>query len=586
MKNFSRGYSEKLLEFLEKDRFNLVTATIYVFILAAVRSFLEGYIGEYPLYSKTIFTNHVLLSYPEILMGAFFLYLITKINIRKICNVILLGYGILLAPPIIDFGIFGIQGADILNKYSYMETSMLLPTLLNLWNPIYFIKHSTPGMGFMFFSMAVGSCTYVALKTGLPNNIKHFFDGGKERIGLLISILKTIASYFAITLVVWFIGAFQLIISTTEKGVVFFSYFTFSVKTEYYIFFYEYGYTESDIFSGMGLARSLAFLQRSLLLSAFFVILTIMFTFFLLYFQYRKYLVIMLKNLRVLKVLPFTFCSFLGITSLHLVDPDFARGIALDPAHVLHWPYIFFSILIVFLLGQISLLLDDLVRYKDEEKGDDALTRGLIPRYHYRQLTVVTGLSALYFSFLLGWPTLLISLTWIGVSFLTSYIRWQRFIPGYFRFGLFGFLSLLMGYYTPGSWHSKIIRYSEEGEMIQRVNVTVSRMPPITTEIIIISAWVVITFSIFYMFSRLDSNTLSEEKNIYNMMGRKRGLNLGAIFFILLIFPIYLFNSTLHLIFFISIAAGTILWFKILERGEVVLAGLSIILLVFSISFL
>ncbi len=81
--------TDKLLNFLEKDRFSLTSAIIYVFIIAGVRSLMEAHVGRYHGYGRYLFTQHVLLSYPQLLIGVLIIYLIIKKPPKKIMNVFL-----------------------------------------------------------------------------------------------------------------------------------------------------------------------------------------------------------------------------------------------------------------------------------------------------------------------------------------------------------------------------------------------------------------------------------------------------------------------------------------------------------------
>lgn len=95
MEDNESSIRNRLLNFIERDRFSFTTAIVYIFILGAVRSIMEAYIGAYQRYSIYLFSQHVLLSYPEILIGVLLVYVVTRIEIKK--------YGMY---SFLDFGCF------------------------------------------------------------------------------------------------------------------------------------------------------------------------------------------------------------------------------------------------------------------------------------------------------------------------------------------------------------------------------------------------------------------------------------------------------------------------------------------------
>ncbi len=576
-----KSLTEKLLDFLEKDRFNLTTGLIYVFIIAGIRSFFEAHVGQYHGYGRYLFTQHVLLSYPQLLMAALVIYLLTKRPPKKIMNVFLLGWGLLLIPPFADYMIYGEGGVDLGAQYEYLSVQEILPALMNGWNPVFIYNLGSRGQGIMFLGLMIGTASYIALITRLNQKLLILFKNKVFDKNLIKKTSQTIGGYFGIYLVMWFIGSFRFIMSMEEDYYLLFNRFRFPLFSRYYVFFREYGYPEDLIFPPedggiLGLPMNLITNQSRLIYSSFFILLAITTLFILLYLSEREKLKAMLNALPKRNIVLSSLSVFIGITSIHMIDPDFSKGFAIDPTYLLHMPYMFFSILIVILLVLFCFFV-----YRYFSCGEDNGSRldGYFSRYHYFHLSASSALGALYFSMVLGYISFVLSLVWIAFSVFV-FSKERSVFRRELKLLMFGLLSFLHGFYTPNAWRSYTIDRIGEVEVTGEV---VSRRPPMSWEMFFVIIWIIISFWFIARISEGDKKSL----DVFSFLSKTQ--NRYVSYFLILIlfsFPIVYFPSVLGILIFLSVAVATPVCYKIVERTGIVSLAYIIQLTLFSFAFL
>ena len=586
-KNNSYAFTEKLLNVLEKNRFSLSTGIIYIAVITAIRSYMEGVLVESKIQAIPIFPHHILNSYVMILMGALGIYLVTGEKLRKIWNLILFGWWMMLIPPIVDFFTAEEFGEPLLARYEYLSVEEILPALYYGANPLNWILREGPrgsqGQYMMFLALGLGTAGYVALKKDLPRKFIMMLKGKSSPIETIKGFAYSVLGYYAIMLAIGFIGILAVTFTFEGDQMFLFNLIPIGIQTRYYRFFTLYGYSELQVFSTGGLAITLIQRQLHMLMGALHAIQVLVLGALSLFIGYKRHFKIMLGHVRISKTIPFALVSFLGITSLNIVDPNHARGIALQLDHPFHFPYILFCVLAVFFLAQFSLLIDDIYRHKRGEKGDDPLTKGLIPIYHYKQLAISYLLICIFFSFLLGRYTLIIALVWVGVSILGSHLDWMKSIFGHFKVGTMGVLAFLFGIYTPESWPYVFVRRGIDESLIYDYR-TITRITALSRDIIPIIPWVFITFTFVYLFYISDSKDLRKKIGISDM---KHRIHLESfLIFIVLSFTLYYFHTGLIAFIFLTVAIMIPVWYNLLDSKNVVVLGYVLCLILFSIGFI
>lgn len=580
--------TNKLLNFIEKDRFSLTSAIIYLFIIGGIRSLMEGRVGSYHGYGRYLFTQHVLLSYPQLLFGVLIIYIIIRKSPKKIMNFFLLGFGLLLLPPLVDYLIFGDIGIQLGAQYDYLAVDEILPTLFRAWNPVHLYNVGSQGQGLMFLGLMFGSAAYVALKTRLNQKIlKIFKNRDLDRKKLVSSFIQTISTYFGIYFLMIFIYSFNAILRWDFKNgnYIIFNYFKVPFDDPLYYRFltshYDVFYISPPHDTGvMGLAQTLVINQSRLIYSSFFIVLAIISTILILYLSQKKRFVATLKNLPKRNTILFSLSAFIGISSVHMIDPDFSKGYAIDPTYLLHMPYIFFSLLVIALLTFFSYFIKRIYMYnsKDESLLDQYFDDNL-NKYHYKHLSASSAITALYFSIILGYISFIISIIWI-ISCILLTTKEKNLFRKNLKTTIYGALSFFLGFYTPNAWRAYIVDPRGEVEVIHEV---VYRTPPFTSHVFLIVIWLLVSF----WYINYITNSDEIKMDLFSQLSETRNQQLAlGIILILLLFPLIFFTSLTGLVIFIGPAVATPIWYKILEKNNVISFGLALQFLLFTLALL
>ncbi|HEC81467.1 MAG TPA: hypothetical protein ENI42_03460 [Thermoplasmatales archaeon] len=117
---------EQVISFFEKERFNLLTLFIWVFMLSAVRMWTEAQLFNYPYKELSYchvftYTHLIVFGYTTGVGAILILKLLTKERLVKIVNLSALGGAIILVPPLLDFFVF-----KRTEPYRYISVNRLL----------------------------------------------------------------------------------------------------------------------------------------------------------------------------------------------------------------------------------------------------------------------------------------------------------------------------------------------------------------------------------------------------------------------------------------------------------------------------
>ncbi len=454
---------ENIIDFLEKDRFTPFTAFVYLIILGVIRSVSESLYFEYPMFSMYLVAQHIAFNLPVLVLGVLVIQKATETSMKKVFNVVLLGFWITALPPFIDKFLFGLSGYEYSAMYSYYagyegalfieKLAMIVPTHLLA------AEHISPGLRFMIFSIVVFSVFYIIVKLDL-----HKLKVIKSKLNRRMIIKKIAAvffGFFGIWLVVWFITAsVPSVISFEGDRIIILDFIRTNMSPEYYFFFSEYGYSieaGSEVFPGtgsntIGLAHGTVIQQRSLLITMYFTILTAFSFLGTLYRANKQMLKKILKTVNTPLVYLTTLLALLGNGVLFQLDGGFSKGWAIDPTYPLHIPYIFYILIIGFFLGCFAIFID---RVFNPDKVDDTDRLSI---YHNKKLAIVSFLAVASFSFLMGpFNTFPIAMVFMATIFLISIISEDiSGLPKVLRFSMIGIFSFFLGFYTPGIWKSVI----------------------------------------------------------------------------------------------------------------------------------
>ncbi len=475
---------ENLLEILEKDRFTVLTAFIYLVIIGIIRSAGESLIFEYPVFSIYLIAQHTAFNFPVLVLGVLVIKLATDMPLRKVYNLVLIGFWVVALPPFIDYFIFGYSGVEFSYLYSYYgEGVHFIDKFITIYPPVILRNEEiSPGLRGMLFSLFVMSSIYVAIKTKLYKARRLISNR------LYRPLLKKISAVFfggmGIWIVMWFINAsVPTVIMIEKKGVQILDYWTFRMYNKYYLFLQNYGYTNREILptaygisNEVGLAEGLIMQQRALFIIMYFFILTLISLVLTFWTVDKDLLKKMISCLNTPVVLITSVSSLLGTAVLSKVDPSYGQGWRLDPLYVLHVPYIFYIFIIGFFLGCFGSYIWNY--YRD----DPELSKGLL-----KNLAIVSLLGGLTFAFLLGPVKITILYT---VALVLIYVAFRSksssFTPKTVPLFTAGCITtFLIGVFSPSIW--KITSYTISGGLpdpSSYLTTNLNRTPELTGTVI------------------------------------------------------------------------------------------------------
>ncbi len=488
------------VEFFEKKKFTPLTAFIFLVILGIIRSVTESIWFEYRVFSLYLIVQHTAFNFPVLVMGVLILSIASKTSLIKVYNAVLLGFVLVIMPPFMDYFVLGQYGAEYSHLYAYYAAEFSFIDKIPGINPIIMLtsEEISAGLRRMVLSIMTFSAFYIAIKI----EIWDLFTSTSKKIWHKI-LKKFSALYFGvfgIWLVVWFISNIvPSVISMEEKGIVVMDYFVFRPYSKYYVFMLEHGYTETEVFSeeGFNMAYSLLLQQRSLFVTMFFFLLTITMILLSLYILHRTFLKKTLASLKVPLLISTTFSALLGSSVIHLIDPDFSQGLALDPSYVLHFPYIFYIAIMGFFLGCFGSYI---IQFKNEER--------IISKYKAKQMAIISLLGGGSFAFLMGpFRALPIFLICAGLIYLA--FKDGEYIFNFGRSALFSLacmLSFFIGVNTPDVWRLTVIDHGSVGTL------TLARNPQLTGEILGLALVIfTVVFLITYLPTLLEKLNMSHE---------------------------------------------------------------------------
>ena len=492
---------ERLIEFLEKDRFTPSTAFFYFIFLGVVRSVSESLFFEYGTFSIYLVIQHTAFNFPVFVLGVFVIHKATGTRYRKVLNLVLLGMFVVLIPPFIDRFIFGLQGVGMGHIYDYYDPGLTLLEKFTFIVPTHLLGEESvsPGLRIMAASISSLSTFYVFYQLKIYK-IKEYIKN-KDYSLILEKTSRFFFGMFGVWLVVWFISSVvPTVIFFAEGGEIrIFDYFYITPDPVYYTFFENYGFSSEEIFPGaagiVGLAEGLALQQRSLFVTMFFTSLTSVSLAGTLAVVKRKFFKNIISSIDKTVVLSTTISAFIGSGVVHMIDSGFDKGWTIDPTYVLHFPYIFYLGAMGFFLGCFA----SFVRSYHKEES-------MLNKYHSKQLSMVSALAVGSFGLLMGpLSTLPVSLLVLIVTYFVFANKGKNFgFMTSFSFGLICVFSFILGFYTPGQWKATVWEPTNgipDVETYQTINV--SRRPEITASIIGVVLIIFIMIGLSFYLSNL-----------------------------------------------------------------------------------
>ncbi|MEF8874813.1 MAG: hypothetical protein V5A88_09140, partial [Candidatus Thermoplasmatota archaeon] len=533
-------YLERLIEIFEKDRFTPLTAFIFLVILGIIRSVSESLIYEYRVFSMYLVVQHTAFNFPVLIMGSLILSMAADTPLRKTYNAILPGFAIVILPPFVDYFILGYAGAEHSHLYAYYASDIpFFQKIGDLYPPNMLLSEEiSSGLQRMVLSIMALSGLYVAVKVKIGKSIKLLKE--KKLSPVLKKVCAIFFGVFGIWIVVWFIVAIvPTSISLEEEAIVIFDHFRFLPYTKYYVLIEQHGYTTAEVFAETdGLAEHLALQQRSLYLTMVFSVLSFGFMLLSMHLKYRKVLKKIFSSLKLTIILPTTISALLGSAVLHLTDPDFTKGWAIDPTYVLHFPYIFYIGAIGFLLGCFGCFILDF--YREEN---------ILSKTASKNMAIVSFLAGGSYAFLMGPLRIFLIFILATLLMFVSFRREKQVfnILSSFTFSTACLIIYLLGVYSPALWKTKT------RDVDGYVTIDLPRSPELSAEVLGLG------IIIFLLILAVTLLTYVLDKELLSKWLDPSHIVLPMILIALAFLPALMFNDIDHLIVFGSLGFASVI---------------------------
>ena len=408
---------ERMLAFIEKDRFGIIAASVILFVLAYLRSFLEAAVFEYPV-SLYLRVNHVALDFALFIVGVVIITSISGINYRKVFNVVLFGWPIILIPPIIDF-LMGSYGAG--KGYPYFSEPNFVKAFL-----MFFDVHRMAEIGWgefvQLWGIVIISAVYVFLRK--RSVIRSFMTG----FGLLLFM-----AYINVSMAI--IRHVDLNNAENTVNIVFFGIWKSPIQIKYYSYLIPLvgAGTHPTLEEYIGLN----YIQQSFLfVGLYYTVMFLIFAGIFMYIADRK-----------------RFKEFLSMSSLSyiavLVSLVFVGGVlnsSLYVRYALHTFYLGFAMLSVAATVQVWTMLYHISQ--DEWKART------FSREQYRNVMIAFAALSVVSAYILGNGPFILAILLLFLGYLHNcrpfYARKSRLSP--MPFAMAASIAFLMGFYTPSYW--------------------------------------------------------------------------------------------------------------------------------------
>ncbi len=455
--------TERVIRFFEKDRGGIPLAFAVVFSFAIIRSVLECKVFEYASESLYLRANHVALYFGLFMTGVLIIKIASGLNGRKVFNLVLSGWWIIITPPILDY-LLGYGGLG--RGYPYSSNPNIIIWMMDAFN-IAFIRSIGYGEFFQLYSIIVLSSLYVFLRT--KSIFRSFLTG---------TLLFVFISYVAVSLV-WLIN-FESVGNGTD--LVIFGYLHFPIYVKYY----------SNIEPNM--ASFLIQQQMFLFVALYYTIMFLISTSLFMYIYSRERTVYFFKSIKWTRILLVVFAVYLGV---------FVSG-ALYPEYFLHEVYIGFAILAAASAAQFWNMMEDLT--------GDRPWNAPYTKKQYRNVALIFLILSIASSYLLGQGPFIMTILFL----FTAYIYTSKPFEGKktslssFIFGLYGVAAFLIGFYTPSYWLVKIWGkhiHDYDPTLLQTIRIPV---PHPVTSMSIIS--LILVYILFLTLSIFWKRKVEEEK--------------------------------------------------------------------------
>lgn len=512
---------ERLIAFLEKDRFIVPVTFLYILFLGLLRSVIETLATPLSVGNVYVFAHFISFYFCMYLFGLLIMSLLSGEKPRKVSNVFNLGFWIILLPPLIDLAL---RTSFVSGVYTYLPVSQYLPALTSLGfaTPGYF------GYGIMievlFIFVLAGAYIFIKTKS------------------VVKSVLAAVIMY-----------VFILTISTPGL------YFPFP-------FFLGEGWAQFPFF----VTAQLTHLQVFAFL--WYTFLSILMCLAIAYLSHPGVAKGILLANRPLRTIHFVLLAIGGYAV--------ARGGNI--LNIFSYPYyidlafILLAVFIVMMCWQFGTMINDIhdVEIDEMSKSERPLVRALIQKKHYLEIAATLAMVGFFSSLILAsghtfgflFPALVLLFILVGYVYSAPPFRFRN---SPFHSVAIGFASaavFLFGFMTPYTVFAPPIG----GELpVLGVGMTEPTLEGWSIALIIFVA-----LSIAPMITDLkdyEADKKHKARSIYTVFGLETGKKVvSALIIVLFLLPLLLFTSVMDIALFVILGIVSFFGFYKYESHELV----------------
>ena len=509
-----------IFQIIEKNRFNIVTGSLFLIVIVLIRGYFEmDLLNKNPLTGEIFvgslyYLYHVTAFYFTVfLAGVLIISFFSKEKPRKVANIVLLMFWVIVPAPIIDHFIFGRQ-----IPYRYILPEKFVENLLT------FLLGSRipPGLLMQLYAIIFLGAFYVlikSLKTVKPMRIWKRIGGASIRAGLTtISLLFVITTLTTLPL---------LIVNALE----------------------QVGYPYEQFGS-----------QHHIFLFIFFLLLAIVLAAILVDMSNKKILPLLLKNLRVFRTLHFALMGIIGIIAAGSLI--FFQNISKGTIYIDDLPFIILCLLVPPLLYQFAGLINDIYDIEIDKtvRKKSALITGILTKSQYLHLAILVAVISFVISILLGHIPMLLTLIYIFFAYAYSVppLRLRNSLFSSSIIGLWSVLAFLMGYFTTNHVEPVFIGNYEFWVPFTTVN--------LTSNAIVIALMIFFALSMGPILTDLkdyEGDKKAGVKSVYTVYGLDKGKKIAtALIPVMFLIPLFLFHNIQDIIVLIAFGVLTMIDFR------------------------
>ena len=387
MKGKISDIGDKIISFFEKERFNLLTLFIWIFVLSAIRLWTEAQLFRYTYryldYSHIFTCTHLIIFGYTVVIGVLLiLKVLTKERIVKIANLCALGGAIVIMPPLVDYLIFRRT-----EPYRYILTEKIMEMISK--GKFNLFMFGGIGLLMEILTILILSSLYVYVKTR--------------------SVLKSIANFFL------FFGFISFMVTPTLNPII-------RMWSKW-----KYG----------GLTQPV--------LVVYFLLIGLILLIVLLRVCKKEFVSSLIKTFQPLTLIPFVIVALAGVfLAGHLslgISPENAGNVGTFGIGL-------FAVFFVWSCNRMVLHMQD-VRYGLCDK-DKLISGGMLTMRQSVRIAVILGIIALALAFNLSVTESLLVLLAIvlGIAYSTRIVRTRKLLLSTIM-GLEGVVVFFMGWFIP-----------------------------------------------------------------------------------------------------------------------------------------